>query len=85
MTSARELHDIVVVGAGPNGLTAASMLAKAGLSVALFESAATAGGGMRTKELTLPGFYHDVCSTIHALGPCSPAFRQLPLAQHGLR
>ena len=58
-------YDAVVVGAGPNGLAAAIELAREGLSVALFEAAETVGGGMRSGELTLPGFIHDLCSAIH--------------------
>src|SRR5689334_24300962 len=58
----------VVVGSGPNGLAAAIVLAEAGLDVVVHEAAATIGGGMRTEELTLPGFRHDVCSSIHPLG-----------------
>src|ERR1700757_1862672 len=54
--------DAVVVGAGPNGLTAAVELARRGFSVALFEAKETVGGGARTEELTLPGFRHDPCS-----------------------
>ncbi|MCB0144973.1 MAG: NAD(P)/FAD-dependent oxidoreductase, partial [Caldilineaceae bacterium] len=76
--------DAVVVGSGPNGLAAAITLAQAGLAVQLFEARATVGGGMRTQELTLPGFHHDVCSAIHPLGMGSPFFHQLPLAQYGL-
>jgi phytoene dehydrogenase-like protein len=76
--------DAVVVGSGPNGLAAAIELARAGRSVLVLERAGTAGGGMRTAELTLPGFRHDVCSAIHPLGAASPFFRQLPLAGHGL-
>ena len=58
----------VVVGSGPNGLAAAIVLAEAGLDVVVHEAADTVGGGMRTEELTLPGFRHDVCSAIHPLG-----------------
>jgi phytoene dehydrogenase-like protein len=76
--------DAVVVGSGPNGLAAAITLAEKGRSVLLLEAAETAGGGTRTLELTLPGFLHDICSTIHPLAEASPFFRQLPLAEHGL-
>lgn len=76
--------DAVVVGAGPNGLTAAVELARAGLSVQVFEAAETVGGGARTEELTLPGFRHDPCSAVHPFGIGSPAFGALPLAAHGL-
>jgi phytoene dehydrogenase-like protein len=76
--------DAVVVGAGPNGLAAAITLAKAGRSVLVLEAAETVGGGVRTAELTLPGFHHDVCSAIHSLAKASPCFRELPLAEHGL-
>ncbi|HEX2191264.1 MAG TPA: NAD(P)/FAD-dependent oxidoreductase [Longimicrobiaceae bacterium] len=76
--------DAVVVGSGPNGLAAAIALAQAGRSVVVREAADTLGGGMRTEELTLPGFRHDVCSTVHPLALSSPFFRSLPLAEHGL-
>ncbi len=78
------MADAVVVGAGPNGLAAAVTLARAGLSVEVLEAADSIGGGTRSEELTLPGFVHDVCSTIHPLGAGSPVFRDLPLAEHGL-
>jgi phytoene dehydrogenase-like protein len=77
-------YDAVVVGAGPNGLSAAIVLAQAGLSVLVREAAPVIGGGTRTEELTQPGFLHDVCSAIHPMGVASPFFRSLPLAQHGL-
>lgn len=78
------LPDAVVVGSGPNGLAAAIALAQAGRHVNVREAADVIGGGMRTEELTLPGFLHDVCSTVHPLGVSSPFFRALPLAEHGL-
>ncbi|MCH0563384.1 MULTISPECIES: NAD(P)/FAD-dependent oxidoreductase [unclassified Streptomyces] len=76
--------DAVVVGAGPNGLTAAVELARRGFSVALFEARGTVGGGARTEELTLPGFRHDPCSAAHPLAVNSPAFRAMPLHRYGL-
>ncbi|RPI24314.1 MAG: NAD(P)/FAD-dependent oxidoreductase [Acidobacteria bacterium] len=78
-------YDAVVVGSGPNGLSAAVTLAEAGLSVCVLEKCATAGGGARTAELTLPGCRHDVCSAVHPLGVGSPFFRRLPLTRYGLR
>jgi phytoene dehydrogenase-like protein len=76
--------DAVVVGSGPNGLAAAITMARAGRSVLVLEAADTIGGGMRTAELTLPGFLHDVCSAIQPLTKASLCFRELPLAEHGL-
>jgi phytoene dehydrogenase-like protein len=63
---------------------AAVTLARAGKRVLVREAEETAGGGTRSAELTLPGFVHDVCSSIHPFVPGSPAFRELPLAEHGL-
>ena len=77
-------YDAVVVGAGPNGLAAAIVLAQSDLSVLLLEAAPAVGGGTRTEELTLPGFQHDVCSAIHPMALVSPFFRALPLARYGL-
>ncbi len=71
--------DAVVVGAGPNGLAAAIVLARAGLSVVVLEASETIGGGARTAELTLPGFHHDICAAIHPMAVLSPFFRELPL------
>jgi phytoene dehydrogenase-like protein len=73
-----------VVGAGPNGLSAAIVLARAGLRVDVFEAEAVAGGAARTLELTLPGFHHDFGSAVHPLAVGSPFFDSLPLANYGL-
>ena len=77
-------YDAVVVGAGPNGLSAAVALAREGLSVLVLEANESIGGSARTEELTLPGFRHDVCSAIHPMALVSPFFRRLPLGEHGL-
>jgi phytoene dehydrogenase-like protein len=76
--------DAVVVGSGPNGLSAAIVLARAGRRVTVLEGSETVGGGCRSEELTLPGFVHDPCSTVHALALASPFLSRLPLAEHGL-
>ncbi|MBZ5857386.1 phytoene desaturase family protein [Flavihumibacter profundi] len=77
--------DAIVVGSGPNGLAAAITLQKQGLSVLLLEAKPTIGGGMRTAELTLPGFKHDVCSAIHPLAAISPFFKSAGLEKFGLK
>jgi phytoene dehydrogenase-like protein len=76
--------DAIVIGAGPNGLTAAVTLAQAGLDVTVYEASGTAGGGARTAQLTLPGFRHDTCSAVHPLAAGSPVLRSLPLGEHGM-
>jgi phytoene dehydrogenase-like protein len=79
------MRDVVIVGAGPNGLTAAAVLSRAGLSVTLLEARETIGGGCRTESRTLPGFHHDVCGAIHPMGVVSPAFQRLRLTDHGVQ
>jgi hypothetical protein len=74
----------VVVGAGPNGLAAAIVLAQAGMQVEVFEAEAQPGGGARTMELTLPGFHHDFGSAVHPMAVGSPFFSSLPLQEYGL-
>src|SRR6188768_4166159 len=76
--------DAVVVGSGPNGLSAAIVLAQAGCRVTVFEAEHHIGGGARSAELTLPGFTHDICSAVHPFGVASPFFKTLPLARYGL-
>jgi phytoene dehydrogenase-like protein len=78
-------YDAIVVGSGPNGLAAAITMQQEGLSVLLLEGKADIGGGLRSAELTLPGFTHDICSAIHPLAVGSPFFNTLPLADHGLK
>ncbi len=77
-------YDAVVVGSGPNGLSAAIAVAQKGHSVLVVEAAATIGGGTRTAELTLPGFRHDICSSVHPMAVASPFWKTLPLGQFGL-
>jgi phytoene dehydrogenase-like protein len=79
-----QTNDAVVVGSGPNGLAAAIVLARAGRRVKVVEGAGTVGGGCRSEELTLPGFVHDTCSTVHSLALSSPFLSSLPLVEHGL-
>lgn len=76
--------DAIVIGAGPNGLAAAIVLAQKGLSVTVIERAHQVGGSVRSAALTLPGFTHDICSSVFPLGIGSPFFRGLPLREHGL-
>jgi phytoene dehydrogenase-like protein len=77
-------YDVVVVGSGPNGLAAAIAIQQEGLSVLLLEGKTKVGGGLRSEQLTLPGFTHDVCSAIHPMAAGSPFFNTLPLEKYGL-
>ncbi|MDI3194485.1 NAD(P)/FAD-dependent oxidoreductase [Pseudarthrobacter sp. AL07] len=75
------MPDVAIVGSGPNGLAAAAMMARAGLSVEVHEAAATIGGGTRTAELMQPGHFHDICSAVHPMALASPFFRDFELAR----
>ena len=77
-------YDVIIVGSGPNGLSAGIFLAKKGIKVLILEGSETLGGGMRTTELTLPGFKHDICSAVHPMGFLSPFLKTLPLDKFGL-
>lgn len=79
------MSDAVVVGAGPNGLAAAVVLARRGVQVTVLEASDTIGGGTRTSELTVPGLLHDHCSAVHPMGVGSPLLRSLGLERHGLQ
>ncbi|MDP1849789.1 MAG: NAD(P)/FAD-dependent oxidoreductase [Solirubrobacteraceae bacterium] len=85
MTLSADRYDAIVVGSGPNGLTAAVTLALGGRSVLCVEGAPALGGSAQTAELTLPGFRHDVFSAVHPVGIASPVFAKLGLERHGLR
>ncbi|CAN5564117.1 NAD(P)/FAD-dependent oxidoreductase [soil metagenome] len=78
-------YDAIVVGAGPNGLSAAIRLAEADLSVLLLEAEDRIGGAVKTDELTLPGFLHDTYSSVYPAAAASPVFARMPLEKHGLR
>ncbi|HEV7525926.1 MAG TPA: NAD(P)/FAD-dependent oxidoreductase [Acidimicrobiia bacterium] len=71
--------DAVVVGAGPNGLTAAARIARAGYRVVVYEGADTIGGNTRTRELMVPGVVHDLGATVVPFAAASPAFAALGL------
>ncbi|MFD2532387.1 phytoene desaturase family protein [Gracilimonas halophila] len=77
-------YDAVIVGSGPNGLSAGVRLAQEGLKVIILEAKSTIGGGTRTQELTEPGFLHDVCSAVHPTAAGSPFFKTLDLQKFGL-
>ncbi len=77
-------YDAIIVGSGPNGLSAGILLAQNGLSVKIIEAKDTIGGGTRTQELTEPGFLHDVCSAVHPTAASSPFLSSLPLHKYGL-
>ncbi|WOH18738.1 NAD(P)/FAD-dependent oxidoreductase [Paenarthrobacter sp. GOM3] len=75
------MGDVAVVGAGPNGLAAAVVMARAGLKVHVYEAADTIGGGSRTSELMEPGHFYDVCSAVHPMAVASPFFRAFELSK----
>jgi phytoene dehydrogenase-like protein len=77
--------DALVVGSGPNGLSAAITMARSGWRVLVLEAAERPGGAVATEELTLPGFRHDTFSSVYPSGAASPVFARLPLERHGLR
>jgi phytoene dehydrogenase-like protein len=77
--------DAIVVGSGPNGLVAANLLADRGWDVLVLEARDSPGGAVRTEELTLPGFHHDVFSSFYPFAGASPIMRGLRLEDHGLR
>ena len=74
-----------IIGSGPNGLSAAIALARAGIQTRVYEARDTIGGAASTGEITLPGFQHDLGSSIFPMAAASPFFQSLPLAEHGLR
>jgi phytoene dehydrogenase-like protein len=78
------MHSANVIGSGPNGLSAAIVLARAGFSVRVYERSAQLGGACSTGEVTLPGFHHDLGASAFPMGAASPFFASLPLAEHGL-
>lgn len=85
MSAATASADILIVGAGHNGLICAAYLAKAGLKVTIIESASEVGGGCCTKEVTLPGFKHNLCSVVHTTIPLGPPIKELELERYGLK
>ena len=80
----RTSPDAIVIGAGPNGLTSAAMLARSGMRVLVLEAQKEPGGAVRTAEVTLPGFKHDLGAAFFPFGQLSPAFIPLDLPGAGL-
>src|ERR1700688_1246166 len=74
-TAPSDKFDIVVAGAGHNSLVTAAYLAKAGYRVVVLEYRPQVGGGVKTEEVTLPGFKHDTCSTPHGASKANPVMR----------
>ena len=74
-----------IIGSGPNGLSAAITLAQAGIETHVYEGRNIIGGAASTGEITLPGFRHDLGSSIYPMGVASPFFQSLPLTDFGLR
>jgi phytoene dehydrogenase-like protein len=83
-TKRAQTRRAAVIGAGPNGLAAAIVLAEAGLQVQVFEAEPQPGGAARTLPLTRPGFLHDFGSAVHPMAAGSPFFSSLPLQNYGL-
>ncbi|MDJ0367121.1 NAD(P)/FAD-dependent oxidoreductase [Hymenobacter sp. H14-R3] len=83
-TNTRPPWDTVIIGSGPNGLSAGIYLASKGLRVLILEAADSLSAGTRTQELTLPGYLHDVGSAVHPMAYLSPYFKTLGLEKHGL-
>ncbi|WP_197518646.1 NAD(P)/FAD-dependent oxidoreductase [Mycobacterium sp. ACS1612] len=77
--------DVTVVGSGPNGLAAAVICARAGLSVQVFEAQPTLGGGARTlADPEFSGVAHDICSAVHPLALASPFLAEFDLPARGV-
>jgi phytoene dehydrogenase-like protein len=85
MTGGARRADAVVIGAGPNGLVAANMLADRGWDVVVLEEAGEPGGAVRSAELIEPGFTNDVCSSFYPFALASPHVRRLELERFGVR
>ncbi|AXE24551.1 NAD(P)/FAD-dependent oxidoreductase [Streptomyces globosus] len=77
--------DAVVIGAGPNGLVAANLLADAGWRVVVCEAAPEPGGAVRSDRGLDPSYVHDLFSAFYPLAAASPVIRRLGLERHGLR
>lgn len=80
----KQTFDVVIIGAGHNGLTVGMYCAKAGLRTAILERRHEFGGGLSTEEVTLPGFYHNLHSNFHASLPWLPPVHDFDLGRRGV-
>ena len=78
-------YEVIIAGGGHNALACAAVLCQAGIRTLVAERNEWVGGGAVTRELTLPGFRHNVCSVVHTHIPLSPVYRDLELDRHGVK
>ena len=74
-------YDVIVLGAGPNGLTCGAYLAKAGLKVLVLEKRNEVGGGLATEEVTIPGFYHNLHAIYMMMTEYAPVYQDFQLEE----
>lgn len=76
-----ERYDVIIIGAGPNGLAIAAYLSKAGQKVLLLEKRFEAGGGLATEQVTLPDFFHNTHAVYHLMVEYAPIYEDFKLEE----